>query len=177
MGLEHASCAGSRTATPHGPDGLLMLLGWGPGYFARHAETAAPIGRPVALARGEHAALEDIDACLHLASDDEERLDDRCRRCWSGMASSTRGSAAGARGPHRARRAPGCPPRVAGAQVPADSPLLLGFHSGLRRNQATEAEITIPDGPLAGGTTMHVSRIDLDLDGLVRAGAGRAAPR
>ena len=35
------------------------------------------------------------------------------------------------------------PSHLAGAQVPAGSPLLLGFHSGLRRNQATEAEITI----------------------------------
>ena len=59
---------------------------------------------------------------------------------------------------------PGCPPASPAAPVPADSPLLLGFHSGLRRNQATEAEITIPAGPLAGGTTMHVSRINLDLE-------------
>ena len=33
----------------HGPDGLLMLLGWGPGYFARHAEIAAPCEPAVAL--------------------------------------------------------------------------------------------------------------------------------
>lgn len=35
--------------------------------------------------------------------------------------------------------------------IPRDSPLLFGFHSGLRRNQASEAEITIEDGPLAAG--------------------------
>jgi hypothetical protein len=53
--------------------------------------------------------------------------------------------------------------RVATAGVPAEPPLLLGFHSGLRGNHAPLSAITIPDGPLAGGTTMHVSRIQLDL--------------
>jgi hypothetical protein len=52
--------------------------------------------------------------------------------------------------------------RVAG--VAPESPLLLGFHSGLRGNQARERDITIAGGPLAGGTTMHVSRIELDLE-------------
>jgi hypothetical protein len=148
---------------PHGPDGLLMLLGWGPGYFARHAETAAPVSRPVALARGEQAVLEDIAACLHLASDDEDRLDDALSALlWDDELRL--------RAPLRAREVrtgfvgAGLPARAAGPPVPADSPLLLGFHSGLRRNQATEAEITIPAGPYAGGTTMHVSRIVLDVE-------------
>jgi hypothetical protein len=147
----------------HGPDGLLMLLGWGPGYFARHAEIAAPVSRPLPMARGEHAALQDIDACLHLASDDEDRLDDALALLW--------GDDRHPRHPLRVREirtglvGAGLPAGVAGAPVPVDSPLLLGFHSGLRRNQASEAEITIPDGPLAGGTTMHVSRINLDLEG------------
>jgi hypothetical protein len=148
---------------PHGPEGLLMLLGWGPGYFARHAEIAAPVSRPLALARGEHAALQDIDACLHLASDDEDRLDDAVALLWDNdrhprhrlRVREVRTGLVGA----------GLPARVALAPVPVNSPLLLGFHSGLRRNQATEAEITIPTGPLAGGTTMHVSRINLDLEG------------
>ncbi|HMI69907.1 MAG TPA: hypothetical protein VK510_07920, partial [Solirubrobacteraceae bacterium] len=54
--------------------------------------------------------------------------------------------------------------RVTGARIPSDSPLLLGFHSGLRGNQASERDITIVDGPLAGGTTMQVSRIAIDLE-------------
>jgi hypothetical protein len=48
-------------------------------------------------------------------------------------------------------------------------------HSGLRRNQATEAEITIPAGPYAGGTTMHVSRIVLDVAAWYQEEARRAA--
>jgi hypothetical protein len=153
---------GLEDCHPRGPEGLLMLLGWGPGYFSRHAETAPPISRPVALARGEHPALQDIDACLHLASDDEQRLDDAVAALlWQG------GSRL--RDPLRVREVrtgfvgAGLPARLAGAPVAADSPLLLGFHSGLRRNQASEGEITIAAGSLAGGTTMHVSRINLDL--------------
>jgi hypothetical protein len=160
MGLERA-LRRLEDRHPHGPGGLLMLLGWGPGYFARHTEIAPPVSRPVALARGEHAVLQDIDACLHLASDDEDRLDDAVvALLWE--------DDLGPRPPLRVREVrtgfvgAGLPARVAGRPVPVDSPLLLGFHSGLRRNQATEAEITIPAGPLAGGTTMHVSRINLD---------------
>jgi hypothetical protein len=160
---------------PHGRDGLLMLVGWGPGYFARHAGGASPIGRPVALARDERAAMEDIDVCVHLAADDEDRLDTVAAALVSdGKLDLTdplelrevRSGFAGA----------GLPAQRAGGDIPEDSPLLLGFHSGLRRNQATEAEVTIEHGPLAGGTTMHVSRLALDLEAWYRLDAeARAA--
>jgi hypothetical protein len=39
----------------------------------------------------------------------------------------------------------------------------MGFKSGLRRNQATEDDVTIAGGPFAGGTTMHVSYLRLRL--------------
>jgi hypothetical protein len=54
--------------------------------------------------------------------------------------------------------------------VPADAPLaqaaplFMGFKSGFTRNQASEERVTIRRGALAGGTTMHVSRIELSLD-------------
>jgi hypothetical protein len=54
--------------------------------------------------------------------------------------------------------------RLPGASIPRRAPLMLGFHSGLRGNQATEEAVTIADGPLAGGTTMHVSHLTLDVD-------------
>ncbi|MGH7293025.1 MAG: DUF7405 family protein, partial [Myxococcota bacterium] len=47
--------------------------------------------------------------------------------------------------------------------IPRTSPLLFGFHSVHRGNQAPEPAITIEEGPLAGGTTQHVSRIELDV--------------
>jgi hypothetical protein len=55
----------------------------------------------------------------------------------------------------------GIPP---GKPVPAASPLFMGFKSGLRKNQATEDDVTIAGGQFAGGTTMHVSYMRLRLD-------------
>lgn len=40
----------------------------------------------------------------------------------------------------------------------------MGFKSALRKNQATEDDVTLVDGPFAGGTTMHVSYMRLRLD-------------
>jgi hypothetical protein len=148
----------------YGPHGLLMCLGWGPGWFERHTELASPVARPLPMAHWEDPILEDLGACLHLASDDEARLaavsdelfgpgplDQRARLTVREVRSGFVGRGLAAH-------------RLPGAGIPADAPLLLGFHSGLRGNQATEAHITIPDGPLAGGTTMHVSRIVMDLE-------------
>jgi hypothetical protein len=148
----------------HGPEGLLMCLGWGASWFERHTRLRAVIARPLPMAAWENPALEDFDACLHLAADDEARLaevtaalfgdgplDQRPRLALRAIRSGFVGAGLVAA-------------RVAGAGVPAESPLLLGFHSGLRGNQAPESAITIPDGPLGGGTTMHVSRIHLDLE-------------
>jgi hypothetical protein len=58
----------------YGPDGLLTCLGWGAGWFERHTQLASPVARPLPMARWEDPILEDIDVCLHLASDDEARL-------------------------------------------------------------------------------------------------------
>ena len=40
----------------------------------------------------------------------------------------------------------------------------MGFKSSLRRNQASEDDVTIQRGPFAGGTTMQVSYMRLSLD-------------
>jgi hypothetical protein len=158
----------------HGPDGLLMLVGWGPGYFARHTDTDAPISRPVALARGERAVMDDIDVCIHLAADDEDRLD-AVVAALLGDGAMALGDALGLREVRTGFTGAGLPHKILGGDIPQDSPLLLGFHSGLRRNQATETEITIECGPLAGGTTMHVSRLALDLDAWYGLGADSRA--
>jgi hypothetical protein len=142
-----------------GPGGVLMCLGWGRRWFARHTALGSVVARPLPMAAWEDPVLEDFDACLHLASDDEARI-----------------AAVGAElfGPGRHERlavvqtrtgftGPGLVARRV-ARVAPESPLLLGFHSGLRGNQAREPDVTIAGGPLAGGTTMHVSRIELDLE-------------
>jgi hypothetical protein len=148
----------------YGPEGLLTCLAWGPGWFERHTSVRSPVAPPLPMARWENPVLEDIDACLHLASDDEERLaevtdelfgpgplDQRARL----RVRETRAGFVGGGLPAE---------RLPGVGVAADAPLMLGFHSGLRGNQAPEDRITIAEGPLAGGTTMHVSHIALDLD-------------
>lgn len=148
----------------YGPGGLLTCVGWGAGWFERHTRLASPVAGPLPMARWEDPVLEDIDACLHLASDDEARLtavsdelfapgplDQRARLAVREVRTGFVGRGLPAQ-------------RLPAAGIPPDAPLLLGFHSGLRGNQATEAQITIPDGPLAGGTTMHISRIVLDLE-------------
>ena len=121
-----------------GPSGLLMCLGWGPTWFERHTTHGSPVARPVPMAPWEDPELEEIDACLHLASDDESRLarvadelfragplDQRTRL----RLRETRIGFAGAGLPAQ---------RVAAARAAPAGPLLLGFHSGLRGNQASE---------------------------------------
>jgi len=56
----------------------------------------------------------------------------------------------------------GIPP---GQPVSPQSPLFMGFKSGLRKNQATEDSVTIAAGRFAQGTTMQVSYMRLRLDG------------
>jgi hypothetical protein len=156
-----------ETRFPHGPAGLLTLVGWGPGYFARHTDTAAPISRPVVLARDERAVMEDIDVCIHLAANDDDRLD-AVVASLLGDGPSALGELLQLREIRTGFTGAGLPAAFVRSDIPQDSPLLLGFHSGLRRNQANEAEITIEHGPLKGGTTMHVSRLALDLDAWYR---------
>jgi hypothetical protein len=148
----------------YGPAGLLTCLGWGAAWFETHTSLPSPIARPRPMAIWEDPMLEDIHACLHLASDDEARLelvtealfgpgplDQRSRLSLAETRTGFVGQGLVAE-------------RVTAANIPDDSPLLLGFHSGLRGNQATERDITIADGPLARGTTMQVSRIAIDLE-------------
>jgi hypothetical protein len=148
----------------HGPAGLLTCLGWGAAWFETHTSLPSPIARPLQMAAWEDPVLEDIHACLHLASDHEARLarvtealfgpgplDQRPRLSLRETRSGFVGQGLVAE-------------RVTAARIPTDAPLLLGFHSGLRGNQASERDITIADGALAGGTTMQVSRISVDVE-------------
>jgi hypothetical protein len=161
---------------PWGPGGLLFTLGWGPHYFEHWLGGHSPVEHPRALSDFELPTLDAYDACLHLVADDEARLD-------SATAALVHGAPlAGADGPTDLRQVfdlretrtgfvgnglPASHQNVsgipAGRPVARSSPLFMGFKSGFGRNQATEDDVTIPDGPLAGGTTMHVSRMRLRL--------------
>jgi hypothetical protein len=161
---------------PWGPNGLLFTVGWGPAYFAAVGRPS-PVPPPKPLSSFELPTLDRYAACLHLASDDEQRLD-------AIEGALTRGrSLTGADGPVDVRailrvretrtgftgeRLPAANQDVggipAGRPVSDEAPLFMGFKSGYRRNQASEDDVTIAAGPVAGGTTMHVSRMRLRLD-------------
>jgi hypothetical protein len=170
------------------PSGLLFTAAWGPAYFRDVLGVAAPVPPATALSDFEQPLIDDYHLCLHLASDDESRLAAIEAALTRGTPLPATGlpttglSTTGAGGqldisrvlrwrqsrtgfvgtglPAGHQDVNGIP---AGQPVPKDSPLFMGFKSALRRNQASEDDVTIPDGPFAGGTTMHVSYLRLRL--------------
>jgi hypothetical protein len=167
---------------PWMPSGLLFTVGWGPAYFTDVLRVSAPIPPAKALSDFEQPAIDDYHVCLHLASDDESRLDaveaalihgtpipyytDAAEPLNVSAALRLRETRTGFVGtglPAERQDTGGIP---AGQPVPGDAPLFMGFKSALRRNQASEDDVTIPDGgPFSGGTTMHASYMRLRLDG------------
>ena len=160
-----------------GPSGLLFTAGWGPGYFERTLLVPSPIPHAMGLSDFESPAIDDYDLCIHLACDDERRL--------VAIESALLGTArlAAAAGPldissalrwHETRTGftgPGLPAQrqdvggiPAGNPVARSAPLFMGFKSSLRRNQASEDDVTVQTGPFTGGTTMQVSYMRLSLD-------------
>ncbi len=162
---------------PWGPDGLLFTAGWGPGYFARVLRVASPIPAAKGLSEFELPAIDDYDLCLHFACNDEERLaaveaalvhgeplpgaDGPVEISRALVWRETRTGFVGAGLPAAHQNVGGIP---AGRPVATGAPLFMGFKSNLRKNQATEDSVTVPDGPFAGGTTMQVSYMRLRLD-------------
>ena len=161
---------------PWGPHGLLFTAAWGPHYFKHILGVETPVPEPTELSDFELPTFDHYDLCLHLACDDEQRLLEVeqalvHRRPLPGAGSldlspslrwrETRTGFVGAGLPAAHQHANGIP---AGKPVQATAPLFMGFKSGFKKNQATEADVTIPSGPFAGGTTMHVSYMRLRLD-------------
>ncbi len=160
-----------------GPGGLLFTAGWGPDYFERVLRVASPIPRARALSDFELPAIDDYHLCLHFACDDERRLADIEAALVHGVPLAgaagplqissalrwreTRSGFVGAGLPAAHQNVGGIP---AGDPVAKGSPLFMGFKSNLKRNQATEDAVSLPDGPFAGATTMQVSYMRLRLD-------------
>ena len=160
---------------PWGPQGLLFTAGWGPHYFRNVLGVASPVPEPTELSEFELPSFDHYDLCLHLACDDEQRLADVELALVHGrplpgagavgLAPSlrwreTRTGFVGTGLPAAHQDVNGIP---AGKPVSAAAPLFMGFKSGFKKNQATETAVTIPNGPFAGGTTMHVSYMRLRL--------------
>lgn len=160
----------------HGPQGLLFVVGWGPAYFGSHVPGVDPVPDPEPLSVFEDPVLDRQPVCVHLAADDEARLADVEEALVAGRGPlqddipsigdslvhlETRTGFSGEGLPAARQDVGGIP---SSRPVAADAPLFMGYKSGFRRNQATEDDVTIRSGPLAGGCTMHVSRIRLRLD-------------
>jgi hypothetical protein len=161
------------------PSGLLFTAAWGPGYFRDVLGVSSPVPPATALSDFEQPIIDDYHLCLHLASDDESQLtaiEAALTRGTPLPAAATGGQLdissvlslrqsrtgfVGSGLPAGHQDVNGIP---GGQPVPKGAPLFMGFKSALRRNQASEDDVTIPDGPFAGGTTMHVSYMRLRLD-------------
>ncbi|QLG48283.1 DUF7405 family protein [Natrinema halophilum] len=164
-----------------GNDGLVFAVGYGPVYFDRFdgdGPEGIDLPAPKALTPFEDPAFDEYDALVHLASDyghvtlsAEEALKGELEQL-NGL--ETEGSfndifeVAGRRTGFIGRGLPA--ERQSGVSgipdsepVPEDAPMFMGFKSGFRHNQASEDRVTIPDGPYAGGTTIHLSKIQLHL--------------
>jgi hypothetical protein len=172
-----------RTLERHfdwGHKGLLFTVSWGPSYF-RMLGAHSPIPKATRLSSFEHPEIDNYDVCIHLASDDEDRL----RKLASALAHGhkmpgvhgslslksvltwreTRTGFTGTGIPARRQNVKGIP---ASHPVSPDSPLFMGFKSGMRKNQASEDFVTIEKGPFADGTTMQVSYMSEPLDNWYR---------
>jgi deferrochelatase/peroxidase EfeB len=147
------------------PSGLLFTVGWSHAYFTRALGVSSPIPEARPLSDFELPGIDHYDCCIHLACDDGQRLAEVEALLVTRLVKvlvwqETRTGFTGDGLPAANQDVGGIPP---GDPVPLSAPLFMGFRSGLKRNQATEDYVTIPDGPFAGGTTQHVSHMRLDL--------------
>jgi hypothetical protein len=160
-----------------GPDGLLFTVSWGPAYFKYVLRVQSPVPVAMSLSNFENPVIDTYHMCLHLACNDEHRLLEVERALVHGTPldgvddsltlapvltwRETRTGFSGVGLPAAHQHVRGIP---AGNPVPKNSPLFMGFKSGLKKNQATEDDVTIAAGPFAHGTTMQVSYMRLNLD-------------
>jgi len=162
-------------------EGLFATISYSPAYFERFDADlpgSVDLPEPTALAPFENPALDTPDALVHLASDyasvvlgAEEALfgetDELNRIEISGGLEGVfdrvdrRTGFIGEGLPADNQDVEGVPDSD---PVPEESPLFMGFESGMKRSQASEDSVTIPEGPFAGGTTQQVSKITLNLD-------------
>jgi len=161
------------------PDGLLFTVGYSPAYFQRFDASlpdSVHLPEPRALAPFEDPDPDRAALAVHLASDygsvvlgAEEALrgevSERNGVSVTGLPDSVsrvdrRTGFIGEGLPADNQNVDGIPDSE---PVDEDAPLYMGFESGFEKSQATEARVTIDEGPFAGGTTLHASKIRLDL--------------
>lgn len=147
----------------YGPDGLLSTVGWSQHWFDRHTEHRGLINAPARMSRWEDPVLDSPDTIVHLATDHADILDGALDTLF-GEGPAAQGEYLKVLEVRRGFVGAGLPAEAfPELGIPAGAPLLFGFHSIHRGNNAPEPSITITEGPLTGGTTAHVSRIVLDV--------------
>ncbi len=161
------------------PEGLLFTVGYSPAYF-QGFDASLPdsidLPEPRALAPFEDPDPDSAAFAVHLASDygsvvlgAEEALRGQVEKLngvsVTGLPDSVerierRTGFIGEGLPAENQDVAGIPDSE---PVDEDAPLYMGFESGFEKSQATEDRVTIEEGPFAGGTTLHASKIRLDL--------------
>jgi hypothetical protein len=161
--------------------GLFVTISYSPSYFDRfdgNLPDSVDLPEPAALASFENPDLDTPDALVHLASDyasvvlgAEEALLGETNEL-NGVEIPASLDTAFERADRRTgfigEGLPADNQDVGGIPdsdpVPEESPLFMGFETGMKKSQASEDGVTIRDGPFAGGTTQHVSKIRLHLE-------------
>lgn len=172
---------GVERAYERSVDGLLMTVSYSPYYFDRFDDSlpeSLDLPEPEALASFEDPTLDDVDALIHLASNNAavvlgaeealkgevEELNDVSQPSDSLLTVfSIRERRTGFVGeglPAENQDVDGVPDSE---PVSEETPLYMGFKSGFAGNQPGEDRVTISDGPFAAGTTQHLSFIQLNL--------------
>ncbi|MBX0324902.1 Tat pathway signal protein [Halomicroarcula sp. F13] len=163
-------------------DGLLLTVSYSPAYFYRFDDSLpddVDLPDPEALAPFEEPEFDTPDAVVHLASNTaqvvlgaEEALKgnkstlngvdqpDAALTDVFSLADRRTGFIGDGLPAENADDAEGVP----ADKVPEDAPLFMGFKSGFKKNQASEDRVTIQSGPFAGGTTQHISKLQLNLN-------------
>lgn len=167
-------------AYPRSHEGLLFTVSYSPAYFDRFDESlpeSVDLPSPRALAPFEDPTLDRPDVVIHLASDygsvvlaaEQALFGEQDTLNGVTMKSSLtpvfekidrRTGFIGEGLPAAQQDVDGIPDSK---PVSEDTPLYMGFKSNFTKNQASEDRITIQDGPFAGGTTQHISTIQLRL--------------
>ncbi|MFC8528860.1 hypothetical protein [Nocardia sp. NPDC057227] len=158
-----ATLAGLESRYSYGPDGLLSTVGWSQFWFDRHTEHRGLINAPARMSRWEDPVLDSPDVILHLATDHPDVLDAALDALF-GEGDTAQGEHLKVQEVRRGFVGAGLPTEsFPELNIPEKAPLFFGFHSIHKGNNAPEPSITVERGPLAGGTTGHVSRIVLDV--------------
>lgn len=155
--------------------GLLFLVGYAPSYFTSVGEVPTALMHPETLLEevGEDPTKTDgFDAVVALTSDigsivlsAEQALLGKRNQLNGVTVEGTLTEAFSVAERRTGFAGRGLPAdKLDQEEIPEQAPLSMGFKSGFTDSLPSEDQVTFPDGPFAGGTTLALSRLRLDLD-------------